>query len=342
MEYRKMGKTELSVSAIGLGCMSMSGVYGKGDDAESIAVVHRALDLGINHLDSSDMYGWGHNEDLLGRAIKGRRDQVVLTTKFGQVQSPDGKANLVDGSPAYVARACDLSLTRLGVDVIDLYYQHRVDPRVPIEDTVGAMTRLIERGKVRYLGLSEAAPTTIRRAHAVHPISAVQSEYSLLYRNPAEEILPTCRELGISFVAYSPLGRGFLTGRIHDLADIPAEDRRRQHPRFQDQNFHHNLKLVRQIEDMAQARGVTPSQLVLAWLLARGEDILPIPGTKHVARLEENAGAVSVKLSADDLARIDEAMPPGAAAGSRYPDVPDEVGAPLTRSRQRWPRDASF
>jgi aryl-alcohol dehydrogenase-like predicted oxidoreductase len=321
MEYRTLGNSTLRVSAIGLGCMSMSGIYGKGDDAESIRVVHRAIDLGINHLDSSDMYGWGHNEELLGRAIEGKRDRVLLTTKFGQVQSPDGKANLVDGSPAHVARACDLSLKRLGVDVIDVYYQHRVDPTVPIEETVGAMKRLVEQGKVRHLGLSEAAPATIRRAHAVHPISAVQSEYSLLYRNPAEEILPTCRELGISFVAYSPLGRGFLTGAIHDLADIPAEDRRRQHPRFQEQNFHQNLKLVRQVEDIAQAKGVTPSQLVLAWLLNRGDDILPIPGTKHLARLEENAGAVSVKLSAGEMAKIDAAMPPGAAAGSRYPEA---------------------
>ena len=321
MDYRNLGNSTLSVSAVGLGCMSMSGIYGKGDDDESIAVVHRALDLGINHLDSSDMYGSGHNEELLGRAIKGRRDRVVLVTKFGQVQSPDGKANLVDGSPAHVARACDQSLKRLGVDVIDVYYQHRVDPKVPIEETVGAMKRLVERGKVRYLGLSEAAPATVRRGHAVHPISAVQSEYSLLYRNPAEEILPTCRELGISFVAYSPLGRGFLTGAIHDLADLPAEDRRRQHPRFQDQHFHHNVKLVRRIEDLAQARGVTPSQLVLAWLLARGEDILPIPGTKRVARLEENAGAASLRLSPADMAQIDDAMPPGAASGLRYPEA---------------------
>jgi aryl-alcohol dehydrogenase-like predicted oxidoreductase len=300
--------------------MSMSGVYGKGDDAESIAVVHKALDLGVNFVDSSDMYGWGQNEELLARAIKGRRDQVVLTTKFGQVQSPDGKGNLVDGSPAHVARACDASLKRLGVDVIDLYSQHRVDPKVPIEDTVGAMARLVDQGKVRYIGLSEAAPATITRAHAVHPISAVQTEYSLLYRNPAEETLPTCRDRGISYVAYSPLGRGFLTGTIHELDDIPADDRRRQHPRFQEQNFDHNRKLIMQIEDMAREKGVTPSQLVLAWLLAQGDDILPIPGTKHVARLEENAGATAIKLDAADLARIDAAMPPGSAAGSRYPE----------------------
>ena len=320
MHYRTLGNSTLSVSAIGLGCMTMSGVYGKGDDAESIAVVHKALDLGVNFVDSSDMYGWGQNEELLGRAIKGRRDQVVLTTKFGQVQSPDGKGNLVDGSPAHVARACDASLKRLGVDVIDLYSQHRVDPKVPIEDTVGAMARLIDQGKVRFIGLSEAAPATIARAHAVHPISAVQTEYSLLYRNPAEETLPTCRDRGISYVAYSPLGRGFLTGTIHELDDIPADDRRRQHPRFQEQNFDHNRKLIMQIEDMAKDKGVTPSQLVLAWLLAQGDDILPIPGTKHVARLEENAAAAAVKLDAADLARIDAAMPPGSAAGSRYPE----------------------
>ena len=320
MHYRTLGNSTLSVSAIGLGLMSMSGVYGKGDDAESIAVVHKALDLGVNFVDSSDMYGWGQNEELLGRAIKGRRDRVVLTTKFGQVQSPDGKGNLVDGSPAHVARACDASLKRLGVDVIDLYSQHRVDPKVPIEDTVGAMSRLVDQGKVRYIGLSEAAPATIARAHAVHPLSAVQTEYSLLYRNPAEETLPTCRDRGISYVAYSPLGRGFLTGTIHELDDIPADDRRRQHPRFQEQNFDHNRKLIVQIEDMAREKGVTPSQLVLAWLLAQGDDILPIPGTKHVARLEENAGATAIKLDAADLARIDAAMPPGSAAGSRYPE----------------------
>jgi len=320
MHYRTLGNSTLSVSAIGLGLMSMSGVYGKGDDAESIAVVHKALDLGVNFVDSSDMYGWGQNEELLARAIKGRRDQVVLTTKFGQVQSPDGKGNLVDGSPAHVARACDASLKRLGVDVIDLYSQHRVDPKVPIEDTVGAMSRLVDQGKVRFIGLSEAAPATITRAHAVHPISAVQTEYSLLYRNPAEETLPTCRDRGISYVAYSPLGRGFLTGTIHELDDIPADDRRRQHPRFQEQNFDHNRKLIVQIEDMAREKGVTPSQLVLAWLLAQGDDILPIPGTKRVARLEENVGAAAVKLDAADLARIDAAMPPGSAAGSRYPE----------------------
>jgi len=320
MQYRKLGHSDLSVSAIGLGLMSMSGTYGKSDDAESIDVIHHAIDLGITFLDSSDMYGWGHNETLLGRALKGRRNAVVLTTKFGQVQSPDGKGNLVDGSPAYVMRACDASLKRLGVDVIDLYYQHRVDPKIPIEETVGAMSRLVEQGKVRYLGLSEAAPATIRRAHAVHRLSAVQSEYSLLYRQPAEDTLPVCRELGISYVAYSPLGRGFLTGRIQQLDDLPADDRRRQHPRFQEQNFDHNKKLIHRIEEIAGEKGVTPSQLVLAWLLARGEEILPIPGTKQRRYLEENLGAVDIRLSPSDIARIDEAMPPGAAAGTRYPE----------------------
>src|SRR5712692_588439 len=321
MQYRELGNSDLKVSAIGLGCMSMSGTYGKSDDAESIDVIHHALDLGINFLDSSDMYGWGHNEELLGRALKGRRDQAVLSTKFGQVQSADGKGNLVDGSPAYIRRACDASLKRLGVDVIDLYYQHRVDPKVPIEDTVGAMSRLVEQGKVRYLGLSEAAPATIRRAQAVHPISAVQSEYSLLYRQPAEDTIVACRELGISFIAYSPLGRGLLSARIKQAGDMPEDDRRRQHPRFQDGNLEHNLGLVRRIEEIAREKGATPSQLALAWLLAQGEDILPIPGTKRRSYLEENVEALSIRLSKDDLARINEAMPPGAAAGSRYPEA---------------------
>jgi aryl-alcohol dehydrogenase-like predicted oxidoreductase len=321
MQYRKMGNSELNVSAIGLGCMSMSGTYGKSDDAQSTEVIHRAIDLGINFLDSSDMYGWGHNEELLGRALKGRRDKVVLTTKFGQVQSPDGKGNLVDGSPAYVARACDASLQRLGADVIDLYYQHRVDPKVPIEETVGAMSRLVERGKVRYLGLCEAAPATIRRAHAVHPLVSVQSEYSLLYRQPAEETLPACRELGISYVAYSPLGRGFLTGRFQSTGDIAADDRRGQHPRFQAQNFEHNVTLIHRIEEIAREKRVKPSQLVLAWLLAQGHDIVPIPGTKRRQYLDENLVALEIELSPSDLERISEAMPPGSAAGSRYPDA---------------------
>jgi len=321
MRMRKIGNSSLTASSIGLGLMSMSGTYGKSDDQECIGVIHRALDLGINHLDSSDMYGWGQNEELLGRAIKGKRDRVLVATKFGQVRSPDGKGNLVDGRPAYVAEACDASLKRLGVDVIDLYYQHRVDPKVPIEDTVGGMSRLIERGKVRFLGLSEAAPETVRRAQAVHPISAVQSEYSLLYRQPGEDTIATCRELGISFIAYSPLGRGLLSARIKQAGDIPEDDRRRQHPRFQDQNLEHNLGLVRRIEEIAREKGATPSQLALAWLLAQGEDILPIPGTKHRSYLEENVEALSISLSKDDLARINEAMPPGAAAGSRYPEA---------------------
>jgi aryl-alcohol dehydrogenase-like predicted oxidoreductase len=321
MRMRRLGNSSLAASSIGLGLMSMSGTYGKSDDQECIGVIHRALDLGINHLDSSDMYGWGQNEELLGRAIKGKRDRVLVATKFGQVRSPDGKGNLVDGRPAYVAEACDASLKRLGVDVIDLYYQHRVDPKVPIEDTVGGMSRLVERGKVRFLGLSEAAPETVRRAQAVHPISAVQSEYSLLYRQPAEETIAACRELGISFIAYSPLGRGLLSARIKQAGDMPEDDRRRQHPRFQDGNLEHNLGLVRRIEEIAREKGATPSQLALAWLLAQGEDIFPIPGTKRRSYLEENVEALSISLTKDDLARINEAMPPGAAAGSRYPEA---------------------
>jgi len=321
MEYRTLGRSDLSVSAIGLGCMSMSGTYGKSDDAESTAVIERALDIGVNFIDSSDMYGWGHNEELIGRALRGgKRSRAIVTTKFGQLQQPDDRGSTVDGRPAHVARACDASLKRLGVDVIDVYYQHRVDPKVPIEETVGAMSRLVERGKARYLGLSEAAPETIRRAHAVHPIAAVQSEYSLLYRNHAEETLPTCRELGISYVAYSPLGRGFLSGRIQAQEDLREDDRRRAHPRFQAANFGKNLELVHRIEEIAKDKGVTPSQLVLAWLLARGGDVVPIPGTKRRAYLDENAGAVGVALTAEEIARIDEAMPPGAGAGTRYPE----------------------
>jgi len=321
MRMRRLGNSSLNASSIGLGLMSMSGTYGKSDDQECIGVIHRALDLGINHLDSSDMYGWGQNEELLGRAIKGKRDRVLVATKFGQVRSPDGKGNLVDGRPAYVAQACDASLKRLGVDVIDLYYQHRVDPKVPIEDTVGGMSRLVERGKVRFLGLSEAAPETVRRAQAVHPISAVQSEYSLLYRQPAEDTIAACRELGISFIAYSPIGRGLLSARIKQAGDMPEDDRRRQHPRFQEGNLEHNLGLVRRIEEIAREKGATPSQLALAWLLAQGEDVFPIPGTKRRSYLEENVEALSISLTKEDLARINEAMPPGAAAGSRYPEA---------------------
>ncbi len=320
MEHRTLAHSTLTVSSLGLGCMSMSGVYGKGDDAESIAVIQHAIGRGINFLDSSDMYGWGHNEELLGRALKGRRDKVVLVTKFGQVKNPSGGGNLVNGRPEYVLQACDASLKRLGVDVIDVYFQHRVDPSVPIEDTVGAMARLVTQGKVRYLGLCEVAPATIRRAHAVHPISAVQTEYSLLYRTQAEETLPACRELGISFVGYSPLGRGFLTGRIQSPSDLPEGDRRREHPRFQDKNFFHNLELVHRIEQIAKEKGCTPAQLVLAWLLAQGSDIIPIPGTKRKERFEENLGALDVRLDPGDVKRIADAVPPGAAAGLRYPE----------------------
>jgi len=321
MEQRTLGKSDLRVSSIGLGLMSMSGTYGKSDDEQSIRVIHAALDRGVNFLDSSDLYGWGHNEQLLKRALQGRRKSVVLATKFGNVQTPDGKGAFVDGRPAWVTQACDASLQRLGVDVIDLYYQHRVDPKVPIEETVGAMARLIERGKVRYLGLSEAAPETIRRGHAVHPITAVQSEYSLLYRQPAEDTITACRALGISYVAYSPIGRGLLSGTIKATADIPEDDRRRQHPRFQDANLDHNVALVHQVAEMAEEKGCTPAQLALAWVLAQGEDVVPIPGTKRIEFLEENVGALAVRLSADDLARLDEVLPPGAAKGSRYPEA---------------------
>ncbi len=320
MEQRTLGKDGLRVSALGLGLMSMSGVYGPGDDEASVAVIHAALDRGVTLLDSSDMYGWGHNETLLGRALQGRRHQAVVATKFGQVRNPQGGGNLVNGRPEYVRQACEASLKRLGVDVIDLYYQHRVDPTVPIEETVGAMKRLVEEGKVRYLGLCEAAPATIRRAHAVHPIAAVQMEYSLLYRVEAETVLPVCRELGIGLVAYSPLGRSLLTGQVHKPEDIPAGDRRREHPRFQGDNFARNRELVRRVEAMAAAKGCTPAQLVLAWLLAQGPDVVPIPGTKHRHRLEENLGALTVRLSPDEVAQLDRAVPPGAAAGARYPE----------------------
>jgi aryl-alcohol dehydrogenase-like predicted oxidoreductase len=319
MEQRVLGKAGLRVPAIGLGCMSMSGTYGQSDDAASVAVIHRALDLGVTFLDSADMYGWGHNEELVGRALRGRRAGVVLATKFGQVRSPDGGGNLVDGSPRHVRAACDASLGRLGVDVIDLYYQHRVDPRVPIEETVGAMSRLVEAGKVRFLGLCEAAPATLRRAHAVHPLAALQMEYSLLYRDPAEEVLAVCRELGIGFVAYSPLGRSLLAGTVARPEDIPEDDRRRQHPRFQAGNLEHNARLAAEVAAVARLRGATAAQVALAWLLARGPDVVPIPGTKRAARLEENAAAAAVRLSPEDLARLEEALPPGAAAGTRYP-----------------------
>jgi len=315
MQQRKLGKSGIMASAIGLGCMSMSGTYGAADDNESIAVIHRGLEMGLNFLDTADRYGAGHNEELVGKAIGGRRGEVVLASKFGN--TPDG----VNGTPEYVQQACEASLKRLGVEAIDLYYQHRVDPNTPIEDTVGAMARLVEQGKVRALGLSEAAPETIRRAHAVHPIAAVQSEYSLMYRNPAEQTLLACRELDIAFVAYAPLGRSLLTGTIHTAGDIPEGDRRLAHPRFQDENLAHNLKLAAQLEAIAADKGIKTSQLALAWLLAQGEDILPIPGTKRRGYLEENIGAAEVVLDAADLARIDEAMPPGSVAGTRYPEA---------------------
>jgi aryl-alcohol dehydrogenase-like predicted oxidoreductase len=312
-----LGKSDLQVSAIGLGCMSLSGVYGAAEDAASEDLIRHAIDEGINHLDSADMYGWGQNEDVVGRAISGRRDHVVLATKFGQTRR-EGQPNGVNGRPEYVVQACDASLKRLGIDVIDLYYQHRVDPDVPIEDTVGAMSRLVEKGKVRYLGLSEAAPDTIIRAHKVHPITAVQTEYSLLYRVEAEETRKTTRDLGISFVAYAPLGRGFLTGVLQDLADV--DGRRASHPRFQAENFERNRKLVARIEAMAKAKGCTPSQLTLAWLLAQGSDVLPIPGTRYKHRLDENAGAMHVTLTPQDVEEISAAIPAGAAAGTRYPE----------------------
>ncbi len=318
MERRKLGRSPLEVTAIGLGCMSMSGVYGNADDDQSIAVIHHALERGINHLDSADMYGWGHNEQLLGRALKGRRDKVLVATKFGQTKSADGKQG-VDGSPQYVMQACEASLKRLGLDVIDLYYQHRVDPTVPIEDTVGAMKRLVEQGKVRALGLSEARPETIRRAHKVHPIAAVQNEYSLLYRSEGEETLRTTRELGITLVAYAPLGRSLLTGSVHGKSDLPEGDRRLQHPRFQGDNLDRNVEIVARIEAIAEEKRCTPAQLVLAWLLAQGKDIVAIPGTKRKPRVDENLAALSINLSKDDLQRISDAAPVGAGAGTRYP-----------------------
>jgi len=313
---RALGTQGLSVTSIGLGCMSLSGTYGAADDSQSEDLIRRAVELGIDHLDSSDMYGWGHNEELVGRAIKGVRDRVVLVTKFGQVRR-EGQANGVDGRPQYVRRACEASLQRLGVEVIDVYYQHRVDPSVPIEETVGAMSRLVEEGKVRFLGLSEAKPDTIRRAHQVHPISAVQTEYSLLYRTEAEETRQTTRQLGIGFVSYAPLGRGFFTGSIKSLADVG--DRRAAHPRFQAENFAHNRALVARIEKLAADKGCTPAQITLAWVLAQGPDVVAIPGTRFVERLVQNLGALKVSLTPEEVARMSEAVPAGTAAGQRYP-----------------------
>lgn len=318
MQTRKLGSQGLEVSALGLGCMGMSDFYGGRDEAEATATIHRATELGVTFLDTADMYGPFTNEVLVGKAIADRRDRVVLATKFANVRGENGEYLGIRGDAEYVRQACDASLKRLGVDHIDLYYQHRVDPNTPIEETVGAMAELVKAGKVRYLGLSEAGPATIRRAHAVHPITALQTEYSLWSREPEDEILPTVRELGIGYVAYSPLGRGFLSGQIRSLDDLEPDDYRRFSPRFQGENFQKNLDLVAEIEGMAREKGCTPAQLALAWLLAQGDDIVPIPGTKKRTRLEENVGALDVQITPEDLARIDRILPPGAAAGTRY------------------------
>ncbi|HLO77793.1 MAG TPA: aldo/keto reductase [Magnetospirillum sp.] len=319
MEQRKIGGSGLTVSALGLGCMGMSEFYGPTDEAQSLATLARAFDLGVTHYDTADMYGSGHNETLLGRFVADKRDRVVVATKFGIVREPGQYSRTVDTSPDYVRRACEASLKRLGIDTIDLYYAHRRNPDIPIEDTVRAMAELVKQGKVRALGLSEVSAATLRRAHAVHPIAAVQSEYSLWTRDPEAEVLPTCRELGIGFVAYSPLGRGMLTGAITKADDLPENDFRRMSPRFQGGNLDANLHLVDKVRELAAAKGCTPGQVALAWLLAQGPDILPIPGTKRIKYLEDNVGAASVSLSADEVSRLNAALPPGAAAGDRYP-----------------------
>jgi aryl-alcohol dehydrogenase-like predicted oxidoreductase len=321
MKTRNLGNQGLVVSELGLGCMGMSEFYGNRDETEAIATIHRAIDLGVNFLDTADMYGPFTNEQLVGRAIRDRRDRVVLATKFGNVRTESGGFAGISGKPDYVRQACDASLKRLGVDVIDLYYQHRVDPTVPIEDTIGAMAELVQQGKVRYLGMSEAAPATIRRAHAVHPITALQTEYSLWSRDPEDEILATVRELTIGFVAYSPLGRGFLSGAITRPEDLEEDDYRRNSPRFQGENFTKNLQLVERVKAIATEKEVTPGQLALAWLLAQGEDIVPIPGTKRRTYLEENVAAADIMLTAEDLRRIEDVAPKGTIVGERYPDM---------------------
>ena len=321
MQRRKLGSQGLEVSALGLGCMGMSEFYGTPDEGESTATIHRAIELGVDFLDTADMYGPFTNERLVGRAIADRRERVTLATKFGNQRSEDGGRIGVNGRPEYVRQSCEDSLRRLGVDHIDLYYQHRVDPEVPIEETWGAMAELVEAGKVRYLGISEAAPQTIRQAHSVHPISALQTEYSLWSRDVEDEILPTVRELGIGFVPYSPLGRGFLTGQFRRFEDLPEGDYRRNSPRFQGENFDKNLQLADRVTEIAHEKEVTPGQLALAWLIHQGEDIVPIPGTKRRSYLEENVGALGVGLTDEDLSRIEEAAPVGAAAGERYPDM---------------------
>jgi aryl-alcohol dehydrogenase-like predicted oxidoreductase len=319
MEFRFLGKSGLKVSAIGLGCSGMSGNYGIADDEQSVATICRAIELGINLFDTSDAYGNGHNEELVGRAIKGARNSIILCTKFGNIRDDKGQPTGIEGRPEYIPLACEASLKRLGVDFIDLYYLHRVDPKVPIEDTVGAMAKLVGQGKVRYIGLSEAGAQTLRRAYAVHPITALESEYSLWTRDAEAEWLPTCRELGIAYVAYAPLGRGFLSGKIRSSENLVPEDRRQQHPRFQGENLTRNLELLKPLEEVAALKSCTPAQVALAWVLAQGEDIVPIPGTKRPIYVEENVRAIAIKLDADDLAKLNAVFVPGVTAGTRYP-----------------------